>query len=63
MSTEDLILKSSKLVTITKQLRLKVRVEVRLSKIQYFLKKEKFTKVIENIYMKFALKIGSFFAR
>ena len=62
METEDQILKGTKLVTNIKKQRLKSRIKVRLSKIQYKKYKAKsITKNFKNVYMKVALKIGSFF--
>ena len=69
MGTEDQILKGTKLVTNTKKQRLKIQSRVWNFK-NTMLKKsrrerkrgKKVTKIIKNIYMKFALKkIGSFF--
>ena len=61
MGTEDWVLKGTKLITNTKKQRLKCRVESGISKIQYYRKEEeekknKVTKIIKKIYMKFALK-------
>ena len=59
MDTEHQILKGTKLVTNIKKQRLKSRIKVRLSKIQYKNYKAKsITKIFKNVYMKFACKIG-----
>ena len=60
MGTEDWILKGTKLVTNTKKQRLKILSRGKTLKNTIF-KKSKITKIITNIHMKFALKIGSFF--
>ena len=61
MGTEDWILKSTKLITNTKKQRLKIQ---SLDSQKYNIKKKKntTTKIIK-IYMKFTLKIGSFFCK
>ena len=61
MDTDNWILKGKKLITIKKQ-RLKIQ---RVDSQKYNIKKKKQSKItkIIKIYMKFALKIGSFFAR
>ena len=57
MGTEDWILKDTKLITNTKKQRLKIQ---SLDSQKYNIKgKNKVTKIIVHIYMKFALKIGS----
>ena len=63
MDTEDWILKGTKLITNTKKQRLKI--QSRGQTLKNTKLKKKITKIIKiyKIYMKFALKIGSFFAR
>ena len=62
MDTEDWILKGTKLITNTKKQRLKIQSRGQTLKNTKF---KKITKIIKiyKIHMKFALKIGSFFAR
>ena len=59
MGTEDQVLKGAKLITNTKKQRLKIQ---SLDSQKYNIKgKNKVTKIIVHIYMKFALKIWPFF--
>ena len=60
MHTEDQILKGTKLITKTKKQRLKIQIRGQTFKNA---KQKESQKFIKNIYMKFAFKIGSFFAR
>ena len=66
MDTEDWVLKGKKLITNTKKQRLKIYSGGQILK-NIILKKKnenKVTKIVKNIYMKFALKkIGPFFAK
>ena len=57
MGTEDWILKGTKLVTNTKKQKLKIQSRGQTLKKKNLKKSQKLLK----IYMKFALKIGSFF--
>ena len=59
MGTEDWILKGTKLITNTKKQRLKIQSRGQTLK-NTILKKQNATTKIIKIYMKFALKIGSF---
>ena len=61
MGTEDWVLKGTKLITNTKKQRLKIQSRGWILKNTILKKKNKVTKIIKYIYMKFALKIGSFF--
>ena len=61
MGTEDQILKGTKLITNTKKQRLKIQSRCQTLKNTILKKLKKITKIIKYIYMKFALKIGSFF--
>ena len=64
MDTEDQILKGTKLITNTKKQRLKIQSRGQTLKNTTLKKQNKISKIIKkNIYMKFALKVGSFFAR
>ena len=63
MGTEDWILKGTKLITKTKKQKLKIQSRGQTLKNTIIKKQNKITKIIKNLYMKFALKIGSFFAR
>ena len=63
MDTEDWILKGTKLITKTKKQKLKIQSRGQTLKNTIIKKQNKITKIIKNLYMKFALKIGSFFAR
>ena len=58
MGTEDWILKGTKMITNTKKQRLKIKSRGQTLKNTIL---KKIIKVIKNIYMKFAFKIGSFF--
>ena len=60
MGTEDWVLKGTKLITNTKKQRLKIQSRSQSLKTTIFKKQNKVTKIIKNIYMKFALKIGFF---
>ena len=62
MGTEDWILKGTELITNTKKQRLKVQSRGQTLKNTILKKQNKITKVIKE-YIKFAVKIGSFFAR
>ena len=59
MGPEDWILKGTKLITNTKKQRLKIQSRGQTLK-NTIVKKNKITKIMKNIYMRFALKIGSF---
>ena len=59
MGPEDWILRGTKLTTNTKKQRLKIQSRGQTLK-NTIVKKNKITKIIKNIYMRFALKIGSF---
>ena len=61
MGTEEWILKGTKLITNTKKQRLKILSRGQTLKNTILKKQNKITKIIKNIYMKFALKIESFF--
>ena len=62
MGTEDWILKGTKLTMNTQKQRLKTQSRGQTLKNTVLKKQNKITKIIKiNIYMKFALKIGSFF--
>ena len=63
MGTEDQILKGAKLITNTKKQRLKIQSSAQTLKNTILRIKNKITKIMKNIYVKFALKIESFFAR
>ena len=63
MGTEDWIFKGTKLITKIKKQRLKIQSRGQTLKNTIIKKQNKITKIIKNLYMKFALKIGSFFAR
>ena len=56
MGTEDWILKGAELITNTKKQRLKIQSRGQILKTTILKKQNKITKVIKNIYMKFALK-------
>ena len=58
MDTEDWILKGTKLITNTKKQRLKIQSRCQTLK-KYNIKKK--SQRLQKLYMKFALKIGSFF--
>ena len=60
MGTEDWILKGTKLITNTRKQRLKIQSRGQTVKNTILTKQNKITKIIKNIYMKFALKIGFF---
>ena len=62
MGTEDWVLKGTKLITNTKEQRLKIQSRGWIFKNTILKKrrKKKVTRII-NIYMKFVLKVGSFF--
>ena len=62
MGTEDWILKGTRLITDTKKQIFKIQSRDQTLKNTIFKKQNKITKIIK-IYMKFALKIGSFLAR
>ena len=57
MDTEDSVLKGTELITNTKKQRLKIQSRGQTQKY----KTKSITKIIKNMYMKFALKIGAFF--
>ena len=61
MGTEDWLLKGTKLVTNTKKQRLKIQSRGQTLKNTLLKKQNKIAQVKEKIYMKFALKIVSFF--
>ena len=63
MGTENQIVKGTKLKTNTKKQRLKIQSRGQTLKDTILKIQNKITKIIKNIYMKFDLKIGSFFAR
>ena len=63
MGTEDWIFKSKKLITNIKKQRLKIQNKGQTLKNTTLKKQNKITKIVLKIYMKFALKIGSFLAR
>ena len=58
MSTEDWILKGTKLITNTKKERLKI--QNRGQTLKHTILKKKIAKIIKNVSMKFALKQGLF---
>ena len=60
MGPEDWILRGTKLTTNTKKQRLKIQSRGQTLK-NTIVKKNKITKIMKNIYMRFALKIGPFF--
>ena len=61
MGTEDWVLKGTKLITNIKKQRLKIERRGWIFKNTMLKNRKKVTKIIKYIYMKFALKIGSFF--
>ena len=69
MGTEDWIFEGTKLITNTKKQRLKIQSRgwifknTILKKIKRRRKKTKSQELLKYIYMKFALKIGSFFKK
>ena len=63
MGTEDQILKGTKLVTNTKKQILKIQSRGQTLKNTVLKIQNKITKIIKNIYMKFALKQGLFFCK
>ena len=63
MGTEDWIPKGTKLITKTKKQRLKIQSRGQTLKNTILKKQSKITKTMKNAYMKFDLKIGSFFAK
>ena len=64
MGTEDWILKGTKLIINTKKQRLKIQSRGQTLKNTILkIKTKSITKIIKNIYVKFALKIGSFFCK
>ena len=66
MGSEDWVLKRTKLITNTKKQILQVYSKVQSlpnTVLKKKKKKRKTQKMIKNIYVKFALKIGSFFGK
>ena len=64
MGTENQILKGTKWTTNAKKAKLKIKVQSRGQAVKNTVLKiqKKITKITKYIFMKFALKIGSFFA-
>ena len=61
MGTEDWVLKDTKLITNTKKQRLKIQSRGWILQNTILKEKNKVTKIIKYIYMKFALKNRVFF--